>query len=160
MSRILVVYHSRTGNTAKMADAVASGAKSAGADVVLKKVSDATLEDMLGADGIIMGSPTYYGQMAAEIKQLFDGSTEIRGRLENKIGAAFTSSGSPDGGNQTALLSMLMAMMIHGMIIVGDPMSSGGHYGAIAVGEPGAAALDACRQIGSRVAILAIKLKA
>ena len=156
--KILVAYHSMTGNTEKMAKAVAEGAKSAGADVTIKSATEVTSADLKAADGIIMGSPTYYGQMAAEIKLIFDRSTDVRGQLENKVGAAFTSSGSPDGGNQTTLLSILQAMLIHSMIIVGDPMATGGHYGVIAVGEPNKNALEACRQLGSRVAKIAKKL--
>ncbi len=151
---VLVVYHSRTGNTEKMAQAVAEGAKSAGAKVTIKKAIDTTSADLKAADGIIIGSPTYYGLMAAEVKQLFDRSSDVRGQLENKVGAAFTSSGSPEGGNQTTLLSILQAMLIHSMAVIGDPMSAGGHYGAVAVGEPGKNALETCRKLGERVAKL------
>jgi len=158
MSKVLVVYHSGTGNTAKMAEAVATGAKSAGADVTVKKAGETNLDDLLRADGIIIGSPTYFGLMSAEIKQLFDRSSDIRGRLENKAGAAFTSSASIEGGNQTTIISILQAMLIHSMIVVGDPMESGGHYGAIAIGEPSRDAIDACKKLGARVALLAKRL--
>lgn len=158
--KVLVVYHSRTGNTEKMAQAVADGARSAGAEVTVKKAADATSADLKAADGIIIGSPTYYGQMAAEVKQLFDRSSDVRGQLENKVGAAFTSSGSPDGGNQTTILSILQAMLIHSMVVAGDPMATGGHYGVVAVCEPNKNALLACKQLGSRVAKLAGKLTA
>ena len=158
--KILIVYYSVTGNTEKMASAVAEGAKSVGADVTVKRASEVTSADLKAADGIIMGSPTYYGQMAAEIKQIFDRSTDVRGQLENKVGAAFTSSGSYEGGNQTTLLSILQAMLIHSMIVVGAPMASGGHYGVIAVGGPNKNALEACKQVGARVANLAKKLAA
>jgi NAD(P)H dehydrogenase (quinone) len=156
--KVLVAYYSRTGNTTKMAEAVAAGARSAGAEAVLKEVGAVSLQDLKQADGIIIGSPTYYGQMAAEVKQLFDRSSEVRGDLEGKIGAAFTSSASFEGGNQTTLLSILNAMLIHAMIVVGDPIESGGHYGAIAVGEPGVEALQTAKLLGSRVAVLAKKL--
>jgi NAD(P)H dehydrogenase (quinone) len=156
--KVLVAYYSRTGNTAKMAEAVAAGARSAGAEAVLKEVGAVSLQDLKEADGIVIGSPTYYGQMAAEVKQLFDRSSEVRGDLEVKIGAAFTSSASFEGGNQTTLLSILNAMLIHAMIVVGDPMESGGHYGAIAIGEPGGEAIQAAKLLGSRVAMLAQKL--
>jgi NAD(P)H dehydrogenase (quinone) len=159
MAKILVVYHSRTGNTAKMAEGVAQGARSAGADVAVKKSIDTTLDDLLSADGIIIGSPTYYGLMAAEIKQLFDRSSEVRGRLEDKVGAAFTSSASIEGGNQTTLLSILQAMLIHAMIVVGDPMESGGHYGVIAIGEPSKDVFTSCQILGARVTSLAKRLK-
>ncbi len=158
MARILVIYHSRTGNTAKMAEAVAQGARSAGAEVVAKRAAETTVDDLKEAGGIIIGSPTYYGLMAAEIKQLFDRSSEIRGQLENKVGAAFTSSASIEGGNQTTLLSILQAMLIHAMIVVGDPMDSGGHYGVISVGEPNKDALDSCKLLGARVAELVKRL--
>jgi NAD(P)H dehydrogenase (quinone) len=72
MAEVLVVYHSRTGNTAKMAEAIGEGAKSSGVNVSVKKVGDVNLDNLLSASGIIIGSPTYYGQMASEIKQLFD----------------------------------------------------------------------------------------
>jgi NAD(P)H dehydrogenase (quinone) len=158
MAKILVIYHSMTGNTAKMAEAVAQGARSAGADVAVKKAIDTTPDDLLRADGIIIGSPTYYGLMAAEIKQLFDRSSDVRGRLEDKVGAAFTSSASIEGGNQTALLSILQAMLIHAMIVVGDPMESGGHYGVIAIGEPSKEVLTSCQILGNRVASIAKRL--
>lgn len=158
MQKVLIVYHSRTGNTAKMAEAVAAGAKSAGAEVTVKKAVETTSNDLKAANAIIIGSPTYYGVMASEVKQLFDRSSDVRGQLENKIGAAFTSSGSSDGGNQTTLLSILQAMLIHAMVIVGDPMESGGHYGAIAVGTPSQDALESCKMLGGRVAVLAKRL--
>lgn len=158
MQKVLIVYHSRSGNTAKMAEAVAAGAKSAGAEVTVKKAVETTSSDLKAADAIIIGSPTYYGVMAAEIKQLFDRSSDVRGQLENKIGAAFTSSGSSEGGNQTTLLSILHAMLIHAMVVVGDPMESGGHYGAIAVGAPSQDALESCKMLGGRVAVLAKRL--
>ncbi|MGB3944634.1 MAG: NAD(P)H-dependent oxidoreductase [Methanothrix sp.] len=155
MTKVLVVYHSRSGNTAKMAQAVAEGAKSGGADVVVKKVEEAALEDLAAADGIVFGAPTYFGTLSAEMKGFIDGSVRIRGKLENKIGAAFTSSGSPTGGNETTLLSIIQGMLIHGMVIVGDPLETGGHYGAVAVGAPDAGALIVCRKLGERVAKLA-----
>ena len=152
MSKVLVVYHSRSGNTAKMAEAVAEGAKNGGADVVLKKVEEATLEDLTAADGVVFGAPTYFGTLSGEMKSFIDKSVRIRGKLENKVGAAFTSSGSLSGGNETTLISMIEAMLIHGMIIVADPIETGGHYGAVAVGAPDAEALNACRKLGERVA--------
>lgn len=160
MEEVLVIYHSRTGNTAKMAEAIGAGAGSSGVNVSIKKVADVRLNDLLSSGGIIIGSPTYYGQMASEIKQLFDSSSPVRGQLENKVGAAFTSSGSSDGGNQTTLLSIIQAMLIHSMIVVGDPMKAGGHYGVVAVGAPDAKSLEACRLLGLRVGNLVKKLSA
>jgi NAD(P)H dehydrogenase (quinone) len=155
MTKVLIVYHSRSGNVAKMAQALAEGAKEGGADVVVKEVDEATLEDLTVADGIVLGAPTYFGTLSAEMKGFIDGSVRIRGKLEDKVGAAFTSSGSPTGGNETTLLSIIQGMLIHGMVIVGDPIETGGHYGAVAVGAPNASALIACRKLGERVAKLA-----
>jgi len=152
MTKVLVVYHSRSGNTAKMAEAVAEGARNGGADVVMKKVDEATVEDLAAADGVVFGAPTYFGTLSAEMKSFIDKSVRVRGKLESKVGAAFTSSGSLSGGNETTLISIIEAMLIHGMIIVGDPIETGGHYGAVAVGAPDAGALIACRKLGERVA--------
>jgi NAD(P)H dehydrogenase (quinone) len=110
MAKILIVYDSKTGNTEKMAFAVAEGAKQVeGIEVVVKRVEKASLEDLLAADGIIMGSPTYYGQMSAKLKALIDESVKIHGKLEGKVGAAFTSSGGTATGAETTLLSILGA---------------------------------------------------
>ena len=94
MAKVLVVYTSGTGNTEKMALAVVDGAKQiSGIEVVVKRVDQTSLEDLSSVDGIVMGSPTYYGQMSAKLKSLIDKSVKIHGKLEGKVGAAFTSSG-------------------------------------------------------------------
>ena len=158
MAKILVVYDSRTGNTEKMALAVAEGAKQAGeVEVVVKKVDHTSLDDLLSADGIIIGSPTYYGQMSAKIKALFDESVKIHGKLEGKVGAAFTSSGGTATGAETTILSIIQAMLVHGMIIQGRANEK--HYGAAAVGSPNQKDLEQCRTLGKRVANLTKKLK-
>ncbi|MEM3090714.1 MAG: NAD(P)H-dependent oxidoreductase, partial [Candidatus Bathyarchaeia archaeon] len=158
MAKILIVYDSKTGNTEKMAFAVAEGAKKVGGvEVVVKKVDQATLDDLLSADGIIIGSPTYYGQMSAKLKALIDESVKIHGKLEGKVGAAFTSSGGTATGAETTLLSILNAMLIHGMIVQGRANDK--HYGAAAVEKPGKEELKYCRELGERTATLVKKLK-
>ncbi len=158
MGKVLVVYDSETGNTEKMALAVAEGAKQiSGAEVVVKKVDQTSIEDLLSADGIIMGSPTYYGQMSARLKALIDESVKIHGKLEEKVGAAFTSSGGTATGAETTLLSILQAMLVHGMIVQGRANNK--HYGAAAVGSPRKKELESCRELGKRVASLVTKLK-
>lgn len=158
MATVLVVYDSKTGHTEKMAFAVAEGAKQVGGvEVVVKKVDQTDIEDLLGADGIIMGSPTYYGQMSAKLKALIDKSVKIHGDLEGKVGAAFTSSGGTATGAETTLLSILQAMLVHGMIIQGQPPDK--HYGAAAVGSPSDGELEFCRELGKRTASLVVKLK-
>lgn len=158
MVRILIIYDSRTGNTEKMAYSVAEGARKVeGVEVVVKKVDQARIVDLLDADGIIMGSPTYFGQMSAELKSFIDKSVEIHGKLEGKVGAAFTSSGGTATGAETTLLSMLQAMLIHGMIVQGRHDDK--HYGVAAVENPEQEDLDYCRELGKRTAILAKRLK-
>jgi len=156
--KVLVIYDSRTGNTEKMAYAVAEGAKQVKqAEATVKKVDDVTLDDLLEADAILVGSPTYYGQMSAKIKELFDKSVEIHGKLEGKVGAAFTSSGGTATGAETTLLSIIEAMLVHGMIIQGRAGNK--HYGAAAVGKPNEKELKICRELGKRTVKLALKLK-
>ena len=157
--RVLIIYDSKTGNTEKMALAVAEGAKEAeGVNVLVKKAEKTTNEDLLKADGIIVGSPTYYGQMSGKIKAMFDESVKIHGKLEGKVGAAFTSSGGIASGAETTIISILEAMLVHGMIIQGR--ASSGHYGAAAVGAPKEREINRCRELGRMVVDLVSKLKA
>jgi len=159
MAKILVVYDSKTGNTEKMAFAVAEGAKQVkGTDVTVKKVNETSNEDLLNADGIIVGSPTYYGQMSGKIKKLFDKSVKIHGKLEGRVGGAFTSSGVIASGAETTLLSILQAMLIHGMIVQGSARTE--HYGPASVGSPKDKDVRICEALGRRVASLVAKLKA
>jgi NAD(P)H dehydrogenase (quinone) len=157
--RVLIIYDSKTGHTEKMALAVAEGAKeSEGIDVLVRKAGKTGNEDLLKADGIIVGSPTYYGQMSREIKAMFDESVKIHGKLEGKVGAAFTSSGGIASGAETTIISILEAMLVHGMIIQGR--ASSGHYGAAAVGAPKEREIKRCRELGKMVVDLISKLKA
>jgi len=159
MAKILVVYHSKTGHTEKMAFAVAEGAKQVkGTDVTVKKANETRNEDLLDADGIIVGSPTYYGQMSWKIKNIFDKSVKIHGKLEGKVGGAFTSSGGTASGAETTILSILQAMLIHGMIVQGRAMTK--HYGAASVGSPKDKDIKSCQALGKRVANLVKKLEA
>jgi len=158
MARVLVAYDSRTGHTARMAELVAEGAREAGADVELKKVGEVSPEELLDYDGIIAGSPTYYGLMSAPLKELFDRSVKFHGRLAGKVGGAFTSAANIGGGNETTILSILQAMLIHGMVVQGTP--SGDHYGPVAISSPDQRAEDQSRALGRRVAELAAALAA
>jgi NAD(P)H dehydrogenase (quinone) len=158
LARILVVYDSKTGNTEKMAFAVAEGARCVNSvEVTVKKVDGASLEELCSADGIIMGSPTYYGQMSGRLKAFIDKSVKIHGKLEGKVGAAFTSSGGTASGAETTLLSILKAMLVHGMIVQGR--SDDKHYGAAASDPPNRKDVACCKELGKRVARLVVKLK-
>ena len=156
MPMVLILYYSRTGNTEEMAKAVEEGVKAEGVEVVRKKVTRANLKDLLKADGIILGSPNYYGTMAAEMKAFLDKSVQYHGKLEGKVGATFSSGGGLGGGVETAVLDMLKALLIHGMVIQGDPWGS--HYGAVSIGKPNAAARKECKKLGEKVARLVKRL--
>ena len=148
MAKVLVVYYSRSGNTEKMAKLIASHLKNHGVEVTLKKVQNAKPEDFKEVDGIIIGSPTYYGSMAAEMKKLLDDSVKLHGRLDGKVGAAFSSAANTAGGNETTVLSILNAMLIHGFIIQGNPQGS--HYGPVAIGAPDDRAEKECVRLAER----------
>ena len=156
MAKILILFYSRTGNTKQMAEAVAEGAKQAGAETTVCDVENCTLEQLLEHDGIIAGSPTYYGIVAGELKKFFDKSVKYHTQLEGKVGGAFSSGGVIGGGNETTVLSILQIMLVHGMIVQGQ--SKGNHYGVVSIKAPDASAIQECRQLGERVAKLAIKL--
>lgn len=156
MGKALIVYYSRSGNTKKMAESIREGMEKEGLEAVVKDVGDTAADELLEYDAVIIGSPTYYGTMAAAIKKLIDDSVKFHGRLEGKVGAAFASSGNLAGGNETTILDILNAMLIHGMIIQGDPQ--GDHYGPVAVGAPDARAVKECLRLGSRAARLVKKL--
>jgi len=107
MGKVLVLYDSRTGNTEKMAFLVAEGAKRVeGTEVRVKKVDDATKEDVLWADGLAVGSPTNMGVISWKLKRFFDDVLgELWGEIDGKIACAFSSSGGWGGGNETACMS-------------------------------------------------------
>ncbi len=153
MAKITIIYHSRTGNTKQMAEAVAQGYRDENAEVTLKNVKDAELQDLLDADGIIFGSPTYYGHSAGEIRSFIDSSVALHGKLVGKVGGAFASSHNIGGGNETTICDLLHSMLVHGMIIQGT--LNGDHYGPVAIGAPDRHAVTNCVELGRRVAKLA-----
>ncbi|MCF7876540.1 NAD(P)H-dependent oxidoreductase [Candidatus Bipolaricaulota bacterium] len=158
MKVIGVIYHSKTGNTKRMAEEVIKGIDKAEGDfeTSLQSVEETAKEDLLGWDGIIVGSPTYYGLPAASIKELFDRSVEYHGQLEGKVGGAFTSAANRGGGNETTIISIIEMMLIHGMIVQGT--SKKDHYGPVSLGKPDERALEGSRKLGKRVAGLCQKL--
>ena len=155
--RILIIYHSRTGNTKIMAESVAEGVKEEGLEYALKKVEETKVEDLLEFDGIIVGSPTYFGLPSAEIKKLFDDSVKYYGKLEGKIGGAFTSSVNIGGGNETTIMGIIQMMLIHGMIIQGTTKSD--HYGPVSIGSPNDKIKKDCKELGKRIAKLVKKIR-
>ena len=158
MATVLVIYDSRTGNTEKMADKVAEGVRQVdGASVNVMTVDKAKLDDLVAADAIILGSPTYYGNMSGRIKELLDRTYNIHGELKGKVGGAFTSSGGTACGAETTLLAMVQAMLVHGMIVQGR--NDDKHYGAAAVEAPDEEEVKHCQELGRTVASLAVALK-
>ena len=157
MTRVLIVYDSRTGNTEKMALAVADGARTVkGAEAVVLEVDKAKMSDLTSSDAIILGSPTYYGNMTGKMKSFIDKTYNLHGKLKGKVGGAFTSSGGTACGAETAILSMLEALLIHGMIVQGR--NDDKHYGPTAVESPNKEEIEFCRELGERVAKLASAL--
>lgn len=156
MPKILIVYFSRSGNTKKMAEYVRQGAEQSGAGVELKDIKDTKIDELLKADGIIIGSPTYYGLPAAEIKRFLDDSVKYHGQLEGKAAGAFSSAANIGGGNETTILAILQAMLIHGMVIPGT--SKGDHYGPVSIGAPDDRVMKQCIALGKRITELAGKL--
>lgn len=156
---VLVLYFSKGGNTRRLAEAIADGARSVdGTTVVLKKTDEVSKEDFLAADGLIAGSPVYFGSMAAPLKAVFDEFVSVRTKMENKVGAAFATAGDPTGGKETTMLAIIQAFLIYGMVIVGDPLSATGHYGTACVGAPDVKAIDNGAKLGRRVAEMARKI--
>jgi len=154
------LYYSKGGNTRKLAEAIAEGADSVeGVSAVVKSTGEVSQDDFLAADGIIAGSPVYFGGMAADLKRVIDDFIGTRKKMEGKVGAAFATSGDPTGGKETTMISIIQSLMIYGMIIVGDPLAATGHYGTACSGAPDADALENGRKLGSRVSDVVKKLR-
>ena len=158
--QVLIMYYSRTGNTKKLADEIARGVREVeGVRCVVKPVQEISKEDFVQSDSVIAGSPVYFGGMVAEMKAVFDKYVGVRRKMENKIGAAFATSADPSGGKETTMMGILQALLIYGMIIVGDPIDATGHYGVSCVGAPDKETAAHAAKLGNRVAILVKKMK-
>lgn len=158
MVKMLICYYSRSGHTKKMAYLIQKGAmEEEGVEVDTKDVKDVKVDDLPGYDAIILGSPTYYGEPAYQIKELIDKSVKFHGKLQDRIGGAFSSSTNIGGGNETTVLALLQSLLIHGMIVCGD--SSGDHYGPVSIEKPDARAEKNCLKYGRRVAKLTKQLR-
>jgi len=119
---VLIAYHSETGNTEAMANAVAEGARTVNeVTVTLKPVSEVTASDLLDADAIIVGSPVYNANVSPEISA-FIASWPFEGEpLKDKIGAAFVSAGGISAGEEIVQMNILQSMLVFGMVVVGGP---------------------------------------
>ena len=198
MARILVLYYSSYGHTGKMAEAVAEGVREAGADCEIRHVPETAPQEVVESagfqqmegntciggpdelaeyDGIVVGSPTRYGRMTSQMASFWDqtGGLWQKGALIGKVGAAFTSTASQHGGQETTLWSILNNLLHMGMTVVGldygfeglvgvDEVKGGTPYGASTLADgdgsrqPSKVELDGARYLGARVARTAMKL--
>ncbi|MHC5074612.1 MAG: flavodoxin family protein [Planctomycetota bacterium] len=152
MAKGIVIYYTRSGNTKEMAELIAGSMNESDLPTECKSVDKVKAEDLLKYDAIVIGSPTYYGQMAAPLKELIDETVSHHGALDGKVGAAFSSAANIGGGNETTVMGILEAMIIEGMVVQGDPM--GDHYGPISIGKPDERVKEQCIRRGKRIAKL------
>ena len=199
MAKVLILYYSSYGHIETMAQAVAEGARSAGAQVDVKRVPElvpadvavkshfkvdqaapvATVDELAGYDAIILGVPTRFGNMAAQMKNFLDqtGGLWAKGALVGKVGSVFASSATQHGGQESTILTTHVVLLHHGMVIVGlpyafkgqtrlDEVTGGSPYGASTIAggdgsrQPSANELDGARFQGAHVAKIAAKLAA
>ncbi len=158
MAKAIVIYYSRSGNTKEMAEIMTKAMNEADLPTDCKSVSYITIEDVFSYETIVIGSPTYYGQMAGPIKTLIDDLVSRHGQLDGKIGAAFSSAANIGGGNETTIMGIIEAMLISGMIVQGDPQ--GDHYGPVSIGKPDKRVEKQCIRRGQRIAQLTRKITA
>ena len=150
MSKAIVIYYTRSGTTRKMAETITEELQKRKIAVDILTPDQVEVNKLLDYDLIIIGTPTYYGTMAAEIKKLLDDSIRLHGRLDGKLGGAFASSANVAGGNETAILSILSALLIHGMLVKG--MADGSHYGPVAIKSYDDRAEKECRSYANQLA--------
>ena len=158
MGKILVLYHSATGNTAKMAQLVGQGAQGIpDIEVRLRDVDAATAEDIYWCDGLAVGSPTNMGILSWKMKRFWD---DVMGehwmKVDGKIGCAFSSSGGWGGGSELACQSILTVLVNFGFLVFGVTDYAAKlttlHYGAVTAREPrGDDVQAACRKLGQRL---------
>lgn len=197
MPKVLVLYYSSYGHIETMADAIAQGARETGATVEVKRVPEtapievaqaahfkldqaapvATIEELKDYDAIIVGTGTRFGRMSSQMAAFWDtaGGVWMRGELNGKVGAAFTSSATQHGGQETTLFSILTNLLHFGMTFVGldygfagqmrnDEVVGGAPYGATTIAngdgsrQPSETELEGARYLGRRVANTAAKL--
>jgi NAD(P)H dehydrogenase (quinone) len=151
MTKVLVLYYSSYGHIEKMAEAVAEGVREAGAEAVIKRAPELVPEDvarqsgfkldqkapiasaseLADYDAVIIGTPTRFGNMAAQMKNLLDqtGGLWLQGKLIGKVGSVFTSTATQHGGQESTILSTHTVLLHQGMVIVGLPYSFQGQMG-------------------------------
>jgi NAD(P)H dehydrogenase (quinone) len=162
--RILVLFDGRTdGTVERMGHMIAEGARGEGVEAVCERVDSCEPGDLLSVDGLIIGTPCYFGAPTARIKAFLDGTYGLRGQLAGRVGGAFTASEHIGGGNELTLRSLHDFFLIHGMVIQGD--AEGDHFGPVGIspsGESEDVVVDdsgECNRLGRRVARLVTALR-
>jgi NAD(P)H dehydrogenase (quinone) len=158
---VLVVYYSTTGNTEKMAKAVVEGAKRIqGVEAVAKSTDEVIEADLKNADAIVLGSPTYYGNMAGPMKTFIDNWwLKYKINLTDKVGGAFATGGSRSGGKELVVHSLITSLLNAGMIIAGPLEKPFGTAGATAPDPVDDSGLKEATALGEHVAFVASRLK-
>lgn len=159
MPKILVLYHSNTSNTQRMAHLVSEGAAQLPtAEVRLLSIEQASHTDLAWCDGIALGSPTNYGSVSWQMKQWWDQQPiENWGKRDGKIGCVFTSAGAWGGGQEWTCMTLMSILINYGFLVFGLTDYTGvkfsAHYGAISAGGPDDERVqEACRRLGLRLA--------
>lgn len=153
----MVVYDSVTGNVEKMSEEVAEGVRGRGGKVEVRRAEGVDLDSIPLYDGFAFGSPTQCGTMSAKMNAFFNEGLHPRywGRLQCKVGVAFTSSGGLGGGNEVTLMSQLSVILNFGMITFGVPEYVSRdvtlHYGTVSIKGFGKDSLAACRLLGGKL---------
>ena len=156
---LLIIYTSKNGRTGGMLEPISQGMMEGGASVAVRAVEEVTWNEMLAAQGIIVGTPVRFGDVDWQIKRLFDVTAyqDYPGPLSGKVGGSFAGGGRPGSGAELALLSMIHILLNHRMVIQGNAHSS--HYGPIALRESSQEDVEAtCKAWGNHWAQLMQRL--
>ena len=148
MTKLLIIYHSRSGNTEAMANAAYEGAVSAGATVSLKKVAEATMDDLFDCDAVIFGTPTNFGYMSGAMKEFFD---QVWLNLSNKaVSKRYAAFSSGLGGGKPAINSI--EHVCHEFVDWANFKFEKAAEGVSAKGKPSPEVLEECKQLGKKMA--------
>lgn len=162
MVKVLVIRSPESGIITKMARAVASGVEESGGQVLEIAPREVSHEALVKADAIIVGSPCHMGSVDTDVKRFLDSTYPLRGKLEGKVGGAFATSRHIAGGSELTLMTILAALLLHGIIVQGDV--EGDPYGPVIVNPTGelqdllADDWQQCCRLGRRVTALAKRL--
>ena len=156
MPKAAIIYDSVGNNTKLMAEILFREFQEQNAPCELFFIDDFPVERIIEYDGLFIGTPNYFGGMTSKVKKLLDVSVKYYKKLDGKIGAAFCSTGIVGGGGETAIMDVLKAMLIHGMVIQGNTET--GHYGVLAIGKPDARVEKELKLVARRFVSLVNKI--